>query len=633
MVFACLVNFHYIAHMFIRQVKKKNAKDGKTFFQYQLVQASRIQGKVKQQALLYLGSETLLEDKDNRKKLLDVLQALIFGQSLLFASTYPDPVTRLAHTYYEKFKIKYPDHAQGKKISLPPSDEGAKYEQVDVSDIHIDDARTFGGEHLCVQAMEKLGLAGFLQTKGFSAEEANLANISIIARALFASSEHKTSQCLKSNSELQHLYPGQESAITHQALYKISDKLYQAKKHIDKFLYHKVTDLFGLKDKLVIYDLSNTYFEGRKQGSKMAKHGRSKEKRNDCPQVVFSGVINPQGFIWHSRIYEGSTADVGTLKDMVADLEAHSGVASGKIVVMDAAFASEENLAYLNGRGLKYVCVSRMQIKGFQASNQFGQFTLKDNRGHDITLEIFKPKGHTDIFMCVESEKKRAKEQSMSNKLTERFEQELAALSGGLDKKGTVKKLEKVWERIGRIRQKHKLVSGRYEVTVEQDQESGHATKVAWHKKESQAKEQKEQGRYFIRTNIEDAQEMALWEIYNTIREVESTFRCLKSDLLLRPVYHQNDERVESHLYLAILAYQLVNTIRYMLKEQGINHDWKNIVRIMNTQKIQSVLLNTKTKQMCIRKPSRPMSEVLEIYQATGAKSMIADQKKYVVYH
>ncbi|NJN25514.1 MAG: transposase, partial [Cyclobacteriaceae bacterium] len=81
------------------------------------------------------------------------------------------------------------------------------------------------------------------------------------------------------------------------------------------------------------------------------------------------------------------------------------------------------------------------------------------------------------------------------------------------------------------------------------------------------------------------------------------------------------------------LAYQLVNTIRHMLKEHGINHDWKNIVRIMNTQKIQSVLLNTKTKQMCLRKPSRPINEVLEIYQATGAKSMIADQKKYVVYH
>jgi transposase len=627
-----LPGFYYIAAMFIRQVKKKNTKDGKTFFQYQLVQASRVQGKVKQQALLYLGSETLLDDKANRKMVLDVLQALIFGQPLLFAASYPERPVSLAHVYFEKFKIKYPEHQTGKQVSLPPKNDGAKLEEVDTSSLEIEDARTFGGEHLCAQIMEKLQLSDFLRAGGFSEEEANLANISIIARALFASSEHKTSQYLRDNSELQHLYAGREDNISHQALYKISDKLYENKNHIDRYLYHKVTDLFGLKDSLVIYDLSNTYFEGRKSGSKLAGHGRSKEKRNDCKQVVFSGVINSQGFIRHSRIYEGSTADVVTLKDMVADLEEHSSVA-GKVVVLDAGFASEENLDYLRARGLRYVCVSRKQMKDFQPSEHFGQHALKDKRGHGITLEIFRPDGHQDTWMCVESEQKRVKEQSMSLKLSDRFEQELAALSDGLSKKRTVKKLEKVYERIGRIRQKHKMVSGNYEIKVEPDKQSEKAKKVTWHKKESPAKEHKEQGRYFIRTDIEDARETMIWEIYNTVREVEATFRCLKSDLLLRPVYHQNDERVESHLYLAMLAYQLVNTIRHMLKQEGINHDWKNIVRIMNTQKTQSVLLKTKTKLICIRKPSRPMSEVLGIYKATGTKSMIAAQKKYVVYH
>ena len=121
--------------------------------------------------------------------------------------------------------------------------------------------------------------------------------------------------------------------------------------------------------------------------------------------------------------------------------------------------------------------------------------------------------------------------------------------------------------------------------------------------------------------------------MYNTVREVEATFRVLKTDLQLRPVHHQKDERVESHLYLAILAYQLVNTIRYMLKENGITSDWRNIVRIMNTQSIQSIIFNNETKKFCVRKPSKPIKEALDIYQATNTKSMVPDKKKYVVYH
>lgn len=124
-----------------------------------------------------------------------------------------------------------------------------------------------------------------------------------------------------------------------------------------------------------------------------------------------------------------------------------------------------------------------------------------------------------------------------------------------------------------------------------------------------------------------------LWDIYNTIREVEATFRSLKSDLNLRPVHHQNDQRIEAHLYLTILAYQLVNTVRYMLKQKGINYDWKNIVRIMSTQKIQTVKLPTDKKVIHLRKPSVPIKEVRQIYDATNCEHTQSAQKKYVVYY
>ncbi len=120
---------------------------------------------------------------------------------------------------------------------------------------------------------------------------------------------------------------------------------------------------------------------------------------------------------------------------------------------------------------------------------------------------------------------------------------------------------------------------------------------------------------------------------YNTIREIEYTFRVLKTDLDLRPIFHQRDDSAMAHLHLGLLAYWLVNTIRYQLKQNGINHDWREIVRIMNTQTIQSILCNTETKTICIRKPSNPIKEALDIYKATSTKSRIPDKKKYVVYH
>lgn len=617
--------------MFIRQVKKSNTKEGKTFYQYQLVQASRIEGKVQQRNILYLGSEPLLADAGNRKNLLDVLQALIFGQPILFADNYPKEITDLAAQYHNKFLIKYKDLDLGSAVSIPPQEKEPQTEAIALDSIEIEDSRTFGGEYLCSQIMEVLDLGTCFETLGFSKNENRLAHIGIIGRALFSASEHKTSQYLKDNSGLCDLHHIPAGDISHRNLYSIADKLYGHKDSIDQFLYKRIVDLFEIKDSLVIYDLSNTHFEGRKASSKMARYGRNKQKRNDCKQVVFTGVINEQGFIRYSRVYDGNTADIVTLKDMVDDLKKHSGAVTDKTVVMDAGFASEENLEYLSAENIRYVCVSRKRIKDYQLEEGASVHVLKDQRGNPIELSVFHPEGYNDTWMYVKSEQKRVKEQSMTDRLSQRFEQELEGLAQGMDKKGTTKKTEKVWERIGRLKQKNHLVSGNY--TLEVEAKEGLVVKITWEKKEQTDKEGQNHGVYFIRTNYEKPQEAQLWSIYNTIREVEATFRCLKSDLQIRPVHHQNDERVESHIYLTILAYQLVNTVRYMLKKKGINHDWQNIVRIMNTQTIQSLLLPTKTKTISLRKPSRPIKEALDIYQATNTNSMVPAKKKYVVYH
>lgn len=616
--------------MFIREVKKQRSKDSKIFYQYNLVQTSRIDGKVKQRIILYLGADFLLNDKENRSTVLDILKSKIFGQEKLFPQGAPQHLITLALSYYEKYCLKYGE-TDSKPASIPPPPKKAEFHQVDLLGLEVEDVKTFGAEHLCKQTLDKLKLRDCLLDCGMSSDNVDRALIAIAARAIFSSSEHKTAQILEMNSDLKACF-NYKQPISHKSLYAIADTLYNHQEKINVFLHRQTTDMFDLDDKIVIFDISNTYFETRKAQSKLAKYGRSKEKRNDCPQVVFTGIINAQGFIQHSRIYEGNKADTATMDDMLADLEKHTSNQHIPTVVIDAGIATEENLALVIDKGYHYVCVARNRLNDYSIDTKDQVIQLTNRGKQNVKLQIFQPDGHSDTWMRVESEAKKEKEQSMDKKLQASFEENLQSIQQAINKKGGTKRINKVWERIGRAKEKNSRVSGRYDISI--IEEKGIATGLRWKlNPSSKSKEDKSQGVYFIRTNYQNPKEEDLWQIYNTIREVEATFRCLKSDLQIRPVHHQNDDRIESHIYLTILAYQLVNTIRYMLKKEKIYHDWKNVVRIMNTQTIQTILLPTDKKDIHLRKPARPIKEVLQIYQAANCVSTQPAKKKYVVYH
>ncbi len=616
--------------MFIRKVKKQRSSQSKVFYQYTLAQSARVDGKVKQRAILYLGSDPLLSDKENQRIVLSILKAKIFGQPELFPSEPPNELLELALFYYEKYCIKYgetnkPTH------SIPPAPKKAEFHNVDIKGLELNDVKTFGAEYLAKQVLDKLNLRECFRTLGMNNKQSSKALISIAARAVFSSSEYKTAQILESSSELKTLFSYEEE-ITHRQLYTISDTLYKHKEQIDNFLYQRITNMFGLEDKIVIFDISNTYFESRKANSKIAKYGRSKEKRYDCPLVVFTGVINAEGFIRHSRIYEGNKPDNATLSDMIDELKKHTSPSTNRTIVMDAGIATEDNLELIKEKGYRYVVVSRKRLKDYPVDSSKPKIIELTNRKKDkVQLEIFTPKGYSDTWMYVQSDAKRKKEESMSGKLNQRFEEDLAVIKKALSSKGGTKLINKVWERIGRAKQKHNRVSSKYEITV--TQKDGKAIDLKFTEKVIPVNEDKQKGVYFIRTNYDNPNEKELWNIYNTIREVESTFRCLKSDLNIRPLHHQKDSRIESHIYLTILAYQLVNTIRHMLKDKGINYQWKNIVRIMNTHTIQTIILPTDKKVIHLRKPAKPIEEVQQIYRAASCLNSQKAVKKYVVYH
>ena len=640
--------------MFIREVKKQRSKTSKIFYQYNLVQAARINGKVRQRVILYLGSDKLLYEKKNRNFVLLILKSLIFKQPDLFPPRTNIELKDLANGFYEKYLIKYPKDAYGESTSdrdLPsiPSDaKKAQYEQVDVSSVNCHDVKSFGGEHLCSGILDKLGLDKFLRKLEWSPSDRDLALIGISSRALFACSEYKTTQYLKDNSDLISCIGSEHEGVSHKQLYRIADKLYQCKDQIDEYLYERITTMFNLEDKLVIFDLSNTYFETRKVDSELAQFGRSKEKRSDCRLVVFSGVINSEGFIRHSRIYEGNKPDTATIADMLMDLEEHSKTGVKKTVVIDAGIASEENLELIASKGYKYVCVARSQVAEYEAAieSKVMKIQLTDRNNNKVELKILKDNpGYSDTWMYVKSEAKRVKEKSMEDKLQARYLEDLAQIKSSILKPRGIKVLERVWERVGRIKEKYPSIAKLYDITVSEkepepnaktnkktkNKEIRYAEDLTWKKKDSSINS--DHGVYFIRTNYEDIKEEGLWDIYNTIREVESTFRCLKSDLNIRPVHHQLDHRIQSHIYLTMLAYQLVNTIRYMLKQKGITHDWTNIVRIMKTHTIQTIQLPTPTKTIHLRAPATPIKEVGQIYKAANISNTKTAKNKYVVYH
>jgi len=622
--------------MFIRQTKKSNSKAGRIFFQYVLVQAMRIDGKARQRNLLYLGSHTFLEDKLLRRRIAKSLEERIYQthQAVLIDkdSTYFSKLDPIYQQHVDEWFAKYIEKQRDQidTLSTPAKRDTATFEQIDSSSIDTMECMEIGAEWLCFEIAHWLKMDIFFRSRGMNKHKVNMALLSIISRAVFPVSEHKTAQWLRDNSALWELFDTMEKAPDRFALYRTAARI---SSHFDDFtehVYKNTMDLFSVRDTLMIYDLTNTYFEGRKLGSIMAKFGRSKEKRSDCRLISFSAVVNKYGFLRYSKIDRGNIADSKTLVAMISQMKKRSSSTRlENTVVLDAGIASEENLLALRTEGIKYVCVSNTRLKDYDDYMSSQMMEIADNRDNKIEIKLIEPKGKPDKWLLVKSQMKKKKEESMLTRSEQSFENKLHQIEQAIHTKRGTKKLEKVWERIGRAKESCKNVHQYYNIKVEH--KDGKVIEITWAKKSD--KKRKGSGVYFIRTNLESKSEKQIWDIYNTIREVESTFRCLKTDLSIRPIYHQKDKYSTAHLHLGLMAYQLVAAIRHKLKLQDINYDWNNIVRIMNTQKMNTIKMKMKTKEVRVRKISIPEKPVKEIYDAIGITNFPKAKRKHVVYH
>ncbi len=619
--------------MFIKTIVKTDKVTGKRYDYYRLCEGYRIGDNVRHRTILSLGKLEGIDSKEDKKFLADRVEMLVTGNQSLFDNTFNPLIEQYAQAAFKRIRDeKLMDiHPVGGHLIEQAAE--ADYRQVDVNSLSHEEVRELGSEWLCKQSADRLELKGFLTGQcGFDDNQASMAIMHIISRAVYPASEHKTAQWITGSSSVAELCDIPENKVNRYKLYEISRKLYARKSLIESHLSRKTNELFDLQDKIIFYDLTNTYFEGRKQGSRIARFGVSKEKRSDAKIVALATVINGEGFIKYSKIYQGNTQDVTTLGATIDELSTRTSQTNRKpVVVMDAGFASEDNLKMLKEKGYRYLCVSRMKLKDYQRVNiEGGKTVIYDKRDNPIELDIVKTEGVDDTFLYVRSQQKAVKESSMNEHFSQRYEQVLEGIREGIHKKGGTKKLDKVWERVGRLKERYPTANKHYNISIMPDTDNVMAIDLKWYRK--MPGPGPSQGVYFIQTNLEESQETTLWTIYNTLTEIEATFRVLKTDLSLRPVFHQKDQNTEAHLFLGLLAYQLVAFIRHQLKMHNINHDWRNIVRIMNTQKLVTSSIKTKTGNLVrIKKSSVPQVKVKQIYDATGCKYQPYTMKKSVV--
>ena len=616
--------------MFFKVINRYNSKTGNRENYYSLVESYRnALGEPSHRTILSLGY-----DIDNTlpfKEIAGKLNDLVLGNQHLF------PLEEKAEQFTWKL---YHKMVNENKIDVIKKirEELADWERVDLKTIRNEDVRELGAEWISLQALQELGIDSFLRDRGWEEENIQLAMSHIVSRAVFPASELTTSNYIKENSSICELTGYPVKQITKDKLYGISKRLYKEKDNLELYLSEKTNTLFDLKDQIILYDLTNTYYEGSKRKSELARFGRSKEKRNDCPLVVLALVVNVEGFIKYSAILKGNTADCKTLETMIEDLRTVTSTSEKRaIVVIDAGIATEENLALLKEKEYDYVCVSRSTIKKYKEVTTC-PVRVKDNRDREIELrEVEVENGDSEYYLKVESPMKALKESSMNNLFVQRFEDEMAKIEASISKKWGVKNYGKVRERIGRLKAKYRSVNKLFSIRIEKDDHDV-CTSIKWYLKPETALEKKEeQGVYFLKTSLKkkedsESQETLIWTIYNCIRNIESSIRTLKSDLDLRPVYHQKDEASEAHLHLGLLAYWIVNTVRHKLKKQGIRSEWKEIARVMNTQKVVTTCVeNDKNQLIRIRKCSEPKDKVKLIYDALGYRYAPFIRKKSVV--
>lgn len=607
--------------MFIRKTTKTDSKNGKSYSAYYLVESTRTDKGPRQKALLYMGSEINLPEVEH-KLLAQRIAEIVEGQQCLIP--YSEAIERLARVYAAQVIHQLSEVVTDPENSVVKAD----FLTIDVNTMEKSEPRTVGTEHLLLQMAQQLQLPKKLKKIGLSATEVSAALGSIIARATNPKSERATYTWLCDKSGLEELLDFNFKKSSRNRLYRVSDKLLKHKIALEKHLEECEQRFHGYQSTIALYDLTNVYMEGQAKSNPKAVHGVSKEKRTDCPLVTMGLVMNEHGFLNRTAILPGNVSEPKTLQEMIKNLDAHQSLFK-PIIILDAGISTEENLQWLRDEKYTYIVSARQDAPSLDLEGEL--VPVGDLKDLVKAAMIKSPEGNDEKWLYCESEAKAAVAAQMKQSFKKRYEEDLKKLANGLTKPKGRKKYPKVLERIGRLKEKHKRISGCYEVDVKTSEDGTLATAIDW-KVIDEKMSEKLTGSYFLRTNLVGMGPKELWRLYNTLRGVEDAFRFMKSSLGLRPVYHQKEYRVDGHLWITVLAYHLIQNCLYQLGKQGINYNWETIRALMgNRIRVTTQAKTQEGKMLYHRSTTKAEGEQVKIYQALGLSSQILKAQKTIL--
>lgn len=597
--------------MFIKETIKKCK--GKSYVQHQLIDSARTPAGPRHKLVLNLGRISL--HKDKWKALANTIESILNNQPRLFEED--EEVECLARHYAKKIKKGRIVRASKTTQETEIEPEQEDYEEVNINSLCNSDSRSIGAEHVALSQIEAYGFDNILKKLKFDNKQINYAKMLLVGRLVHPSSERETARWINETSAITELLKA-DIKVYDNALHRTAVKLWESHEEIEAGLAESARKAFGLKETVILYDLTNTYFEGSKKGSKIAKHGgKSKEKRNDCPLVTLALTVDGEGFPKRSKIYEGNVSEPGTLEEILKELDKEKNLFSAeKTIVIDAGIASEENIALIKDSDYKYVAVSRKSAyeEGLWDKSEEEEINLSDGTNK---LKIKLAYKDNEAYLLCHSDIKQKKEEGILLRRQQSFEKGLDEINNGLKKKKTQKKHEKIAERIGRLKEKYK-VGNLYDIKMKKRDDE--AISIEYNKNpKGQAKEEN-LGNYVLRTNRLDLSGEEISQMHRSLTRIEDCFKGMKA-IGLRPNYHHRDCPTVAHIHITVIGYHILSGILKKLRRSGIHENWESIKNALITHRRETTTLNTRDKKIIdVRTCTRLTGKQYKIYNALGLK-------------
>jgi len=489
---------------------------------------------------------------------------------------------------------------------------------VHTDQVTTEDHREAGPVHVGHQLWQTLDLDAVLARAGLSARTRVLTEIMTLNRLVFPVSEHAMPDWVR-RTALADLLGETFDTLVDESLYQTLDRLHPRRVAIERALAERERTLFNLDDRLFLYDLTSTYFEGLCLQNPQAQRGYSRDSRPDCKQVVVGLVLDRDGFPKAHEVFEGNRTDRTTVAEMLDALEGRVGRTRGATVVVDRGMAFDDNLQQITERGYHYLVASRQgerneHLDDFEEAAGWQEVVREPsptNPGQQKTRVMVKRKVVGDeVHVLCRSDGREAKDRAIREKHEQRLLGDLRKLQARVAT-GKLKDAAKVHEAIGRLKERYPRVARYYAIGYEASTAS-----VTWAENvERKAMATRLDGGYLLKTDRTDLTDEEIWRTYILLTRVEAAFRAMKSPLCERPIFHRLQHRVQTHIFLCVLAYHLLVSIEKMFLDAGLHTSWATLREELTTHQVVTVVLPASNGDVLkIRRGSTPEPRHKAIY-------------------